>query len=64
MTVNHGNQRPIVPREFNRPAFEPADSIRLHGIGVKFPDMLLIEVSNKEVVQRSDGSPACISTPA
>jgi hypothetical protein len=61
--VNLKTHQLLVPARQTLPAFDPADTIRLHGMGVKFSETLLIEVSKKEVLQKSHSSPACISSP-
>jgi len=53
MRRNHRNRRSNEPPKHVVVAFDPADTLRLHALGVKFPETLLIEAARKEVIQSS-----------
>ena len=46
---------PLKPKVWN-----PTDTIRLHGLGVVWPEMLLIEAPKKEVIQPKGVSTDCV----
>ena len=46
-------RRALVPPIRPLPQFDLVDTIRLHGLGVKFPESLLIEVAKKECDSKS-----------
>ena len=54
----------LIPERHVLPKFDPVDTIRLHGMGVKFSETLMIEVSKKEGLQKSSCPPACMSAAA
>ena len=62
--VNLKTHQLLIPERHVLPKFDPVDTIRLHGMGVKFSETLMIEVSKKEGLQKSSCPPACMSSPA